>query len=144
MSTLLVQYEGVLQTDRDQPILDGFLLVQSLALGMRLVIATSATEARVAHQLRTEKLTDKIAEVIDRSVDLRPLPLWQRQIEVARTRYPVTMVLTARPEVAEWVVGHGITSLFFAHPGFSRPALRPDIGNRKWSSLVTEMEGRIK
>jgi hypothetical protein len=141
--TILIQYEGVLQTHRDQPILDGFRLVQSLALGHRIVLMTSATEERVMHQLRTEKLQDKIAEVIDKKVDLPPLPLWKRQIEVARSRYGLSLVLTAHPEVAEWVVEHGVSSLFFAHPGFNRPAQRPDQSNRTWVELVEELENRL-
>jgi hypothetical protein len=140
--TVCVFYEGVLQTPRNQPILTGFLLVASLAQGNRVVLATSGSSERVDHQMRTEKLQDKIAEIVDSSLDLPPLPLWQRQIEVLRSRHPVTMVLTAEPFVAEWVLSKGMTSLFFAHPGFSRPAIRPVQGNRDWESLVQELEAR--
>lgn len=141
--TILVHYEGVLQTHRDQPILDGFRLVQALGSGFRIVLMTNGTEARVDHQLRTEKLRDIVPEIIDKRVDLPPLPLWQRQVEVARSRYPISLVITADPKVAEWVVEHGVTSLFFAHPGFSRPAQRPDQSNRSWVELVDELENRL-
>lgn len=140
--TYLVQYEGVLMNQHEQPIMQGFQLIQSLASANRIVLATAGTRARVDHQLRTERLQDAIAEIIDSEVDLAPLPLWQRQIETARSRYPVAYVITPDPAVAEYVVEHGMVSLFFAHPGFSRPAQRPEQGNRDWDSLVAELSAR--
>lgn len=140
--TYLVSYEGVLMNSKDQPIMDGFLLVQTLALGNRIVLTTSGSRARVDHQLRTERLTDKIADVIDESVDLAPQALWKRQIEVARSRWPVSVILTADPQVSEYAIEHGIVSLFFAHPGFSKPAQRPEQGNRTWETLMSELDAR--
>jgi len=139
--TYLVQYEGVLMHD-ETPIMQGFQLIQSLAMANRLVLMTSGTEERVQHQLRTERLQDQVAEVIDSSVGLPPLPLWQRQIEVARSRSPLTYLVTSQPHIAEYAVEHGLVSLFFAHPGFSRPARRPEQGNRDWESLVGELTAR--
>jgi len=142
--TVLVSYEGVLMNWKEQPIRDGFLLAHSLMAGNRLVICTSGTKERVEHQLRTERLQDAISEVIDRSVHMDPLPLWQRQIELARSYWPVSMVLTADPEVAEYAVEHGLVSLFFAHPGFSHPAQRPEQGNRSWEQLTEELDLRLR
>lgn len=140
--TFLVFYEGVLVNSNEQPIMQGFQLIQSLAVGNRIVLATRGPRARVEHQLRTERLQDQIADVIDSSVDLPPLALWKRQIEVARTQFPVSVILTAHPEIAEHAVEHGVVSLFFAHPGFSRPAQRPEVGNRSWDDLVAELSAR--
>jgi hypothetical protein len=140
--TILVFYEGVLQTRRDQPILDGFRLVQSLCMGNRVILATSGTKERVDHQLRTERLQDFIAEIIDNTVDLPPVPLWRRQAELARSRHPISIILASDPMIVEWAVEHGVAGLFFAHPGFSSPAYRPDQGNRTWEDLVAEMEAR--
>lgn len=140
--TILVFYEGVLQSDKDQPILDGFRLVASLAATQRVVLVTRGTEERVEHQLRTERIRDRIADIIDHTVELDPIPLWKRQIEVARSRWPVAMVLTGHPEVAEYAVSHGLVSLFFAHPGFSKPAQRPEQGNRTWEQLTEELDRR--
>lgn len=140
--TYLVFYEGVLMAPRETPILQGFQLVQSLTLGNRIVLVTSGSRARVDHQLRTERLQDKIADVIDETVALSPIPLWQRQIEAARSRWPVAYIVTAEPEIAQYAVEHGMVGLFFAHPGFSRPAQRPEIGNRSWESLTAELAAR--
>jgi len=140
--TYLVFYENVLMNHHEQPIMQGFQLIQSLAGANRIVLATTGSRARVEHQLRTERLQDAIAEVIDESDGLSPMPLWQRQIEVARSRYPVAYIITPQPEVAEYAVDHGLVSLFFAHPGFSRPAQRPEQGNRDWESLVGELQAR--
>lgn len=140
--TILAFYEGVLQNHKEQSVMDGFRLVQSLAMGNRIVLITRGTKARVEHQLRTERLMDAIADIIDNTVSLDPIPLWQRQIEVARSQWPVSMVLTGDPAVAEYAVEHGIVSLFFAHPGFSLPAQRPEQGNRTWDQLTAELDRR--
>lgn len=142
MSTILVFYEGVLQSSRDQPILDGFRLVGSLAIANRVVLVTSGSAERVEHQLKTERLQGQIADIIDRTITLDPIPLWQRQIEVARARWPVSTVITSQPEIAEYAVSHGLVSLFFAHPGFSKPAQRPEQGNRTWEELTDELDRR--
>lgn len=143
MSTILAFYEGVLQQPgKDQPLIDGFRLVQTLALGNRIVLVTSGSTERVEHQLRTERLLDSVAEIIDNSVALEPLPLWTRQIEVARSRWSVSMVLTGDPAVAQYTVERGLVTLFFAHPGFSKPAQRPEQGNRTWEQLTDELDQR--
>lgn len=141
--TILVSYEGVLMNHKEQPIRDGFLLVHSLAQGNRLVITTEGSKARVEHQLRTERLMDSVADVIDETVHLAPLPLWKRQIELARSYWTISTILTAKPEIAEYAVSHGVVSLFFAHPGFSQPPMRPEQGNRSWEELTAELDRRL-
>lgn len=139
--TYLVQYEGVLYTG-STPILQGFQLVQSLAMANRIVIMTSGSRARIEHQLRTERLQDQIADVIDETAHLPPLPLWRRQIEHARNQFPVAYIVTSDPAIAEFAVENGMVGLFFSHPGYSRPAQRPEQGNRSWESLVAELDAR--
>lgn len=140
--TVLAFYEGVLQSKKEQPIIEGFRLLQSLAMGNRIVLVTSGGRDRVEHQLRTERLMDYVADVIDSTVHLDPIPLWQRQIEVARSQWAVSWILTGDPAVAEYAIEHGIVSLFFAHPGFSHPPLRPEQGNRSWDELTAELDRR--
>jgi len=140
--TILVFNEGVLQSSKGQPILDGFRLVQILANTQRVVLVTSGSKELVEHQLRTERLADDIADIIDKSVALEPLPLWARQIEVSRSRWAVSMVVTADPQVAKYTVERGVVTLFFSHPGFSIPAMRPETGNRSWEELVEELDHR--
>lgn len=140
--TVLAFNEGVLQSSKGQPIIDGFRLVQMLSHTERVVLLTSGTAALVEHQLRTERLRDDIADIIDNSVALEPLPLWARQIEVARSRWAVSMLLTADPQVAKFAVERGVVTLFFAHPGFSIPAMRPETGNRSWEELTEELDRR--
>lgn len=140
--TYLVFYEGLMMTPRDQPILDGYRLVQTLGMQDRVLVATDESEARVAHQLRTERIDTVVAEILDDSLDLPPLPLWQRQIEVARSKYLVKTVVTARPEIVLYAIEHGMMTLYFAHPSYSGPAIRPQVGNRTWEQLVEELEAR--
>jgi hypothetical protein len=141
--TILVFYEGVLQVPaKDQPIIDGFRLVQSLADRNRIVLATAGSRERVEHQLRTERLSDYVADVIDSTVNLPPLDLWKRQIEVARSQWSVSWILTGDPKIAEYAVEHGIVCLFFAHPGFSAPPMRPEQGSRSWDELTAELDRR--
>lgn len=142
MSTTLIFYEGIMQASRDRPILEGFRLVSTMCATRRVIIATSGDKSRVVHQLRTEKVQDSIAEVLDRSEHLAPLPLWERQIEVVRSRYPLELVIASDPIIVSWSIGHGIPALLFAHPGFALPAQRPVQGNRNWEELVNELELR--
>lgn len=142
MTTCLCFYEGVLRDARDRPIMEGFRLAQTLAGGTRLVVATSGTREAVERDLRTEHLLDQIVDVLDKTQGLPPTPLWQRQIEVARHRAPITWLVSADPDVVEWAVEHGVLSLFFAHPRLSGPARRPETGNRSWEQLVEELEAR--
>lgn len=139
---IIVMYEGVLRSSTDRPIMDGFLLVQSLAAANRVFIATSGPSEFVAHHLRTERLQDLITDIVDSTSDLPPLPLWQRQIEVLRHEQGATMVVAADPAVVEWAVSRRMVGVLFAHPGFSRPPLRPEQGSRSWESLLQEMEAR--
>lgn len=140
--TCLVFYEGVLMSSQDRPILFGFQLVQSLAASHRIVVLTDGLADRVEHQMRTERLQDHVAEIIDQTVALEPIPLWQRQIEMARSRWAVSFILTSDPRIAEYAIQHGMVSLYFAHPGFSVPAMRPEVGNRNWEELIEELDKR--
>ena len=142
MSVILAFYEGLLANRHDEPIQDGYRLLYSLSEFNRIIVATSGSQERVEHQLKSEKMLTVVSEIIDKTADLPPLPLWERQIEVIRSRYPVSHVLTANPEVAQYAVEHGIVSLFYAHPSFSQPAIRPQVGNRKWEDLVLELDAR--
>lgn len=142
MSAFLAFYEGLLVNRHEEPILDGYRMIQIFGEHNRVVVATSGTAERVEHQMKTEKVLSLVAEVIDESVDLPPLPLWERQIEVVRSRYPISHILTANPEIAQYAVEHGIVSLFYAHPSFSQPAIRPQIGNRSWENLLVELDAR--
>jgi hypothetical protein len=142
VSASLVFYEGVMQTPRNQPILEGFRLVQALAISNRIVVATSGKKERVERQLRTERIQDNIVDVLDAAADLPPLPLWQRQLEIVRSRGPVSLVLAADPTIVQWAVEVGVVALLFAHPGHSGPPIRPVQGNRSWEELLEELEAR--
>lgn len=142
--TVLVFYEGVLQArNKDRPIIDGYRLLRSLSDHMRIVVATSGNKDRVEHQLKVERLTDAVAVVVDESVALEPLPLWHRQIEKARSEYPLSYVVSADPAVIEWVVEHGMIGLLFAHPKHAGPHQRPIHGTKTWDALVDELEARL-
>jgi hypothetical protein len=142
MTTYLAFYEGFLVNKHQEPILASWQMIQILGERNRVVLATSDSRERVEHQLKTERVYQAVTEVIDKTVELSPLPLWQRQIEVARSRYLVTTIIAADPEIAQYAIEHGIVVLFYAHPSFSQPAIRPQVGSRKWESLIEELDSR--
>lgn len=142
MTSCLVFYEGVMRDDRDRPIMEGIWLVRTLAAENRVIIATEQSRELVEHELRNEQLLAQVVDVLDRHLGLPPIPLWQRQIEVARNRGPVVWMLAGDPQIIEWGVSHGMVSLFFAHPRQGGPARRPETSNRSWSSLLDELEVR--
>lgn len=143
MAEILVFREGILRTRRgDRPLRAGFEIVHSLALSNRVIIATSETAELVQDQLRAERLSVTVADVVDKTLALPPLPLWQRQIEYVRTGLPTLMVITDDPDVVEWTLTQRMTAMLFAHPSHAGPALRPAQGNRRWTELVEELEAR--
>ena len=143
MATILCFYEGVMSTG-NRPIFDGQLLVTGMSENNRLVMATSGTADRIDHEMKKIRgLSQRVVEIMDKTLDLPPLTLWQRQIEMARSKWTVSMVLASDPAIIEYAVEHGVVGLFFAHPGFSRPAQRPDQSQRGWKALVNELEARL-
>lgn len=140
--TVLAYAEGLLWSRRDRPILGGFQLLSPLGQSHRLIMATAGTAEVLEHRLRTERLKDQVAEMLDISDGIAGLPLWRRQFEVARSRYPLDFVISADPLVVEWVVDHGVPALFFCHPGFAQAPLRAERGKARWDDLVNEVEAR--
>lgn len=139
---ILMFYEEVLMAPSERPILNGFLLAHTLVAQNRLLIATSGTEEKINHQLRTERLQGQIAEIIDNSVDLPKVPLWRRQIEIARSRGGLDMVITPDPLVMQWLLEQNVLGMLFSHPVHVGKARRPQQGNRSWDELIEEMEAR--
>lgn len=138
----LIFAEGVLWASSDRPILEGFRLVGVVGTTERLVVCTSGPEARLMHQLRTERLQDLVDVILDETEDLPPHPLWKRQFEVARSQGPLSMVITSELERFDWAVEHGIPGLLFAHPRFAAPPRRPEVGARNWEDVLEEVEAR--
>ena len=107
-----------------------------------MLLATTETTPSMERRLRTEGILDNTAIILDNSLDLPPLPLWQRQIEVARVENPTLAVVTDDPAVVEWTLEAGVVALLFAHPGHSGPPRRPQQGSRSWASLLDELGAR--
>lgn len=139
---VLIQGENVLWASKDRPLIEGFRLVQAIGQVERVILSTNYPEQRVMHQLRTERVSDVVAEVMDDRYDLPPHPLWKRHIEMAQSKYGLSMVVTGSPKVMSWATDRRITSLLFAHPKFAHTALRPEQGDRDWMELMEELEAR--
>jgi hypothetical protein len=142
VSTILAYEHGLLWSHKDRPILAGFQLLHNMCLGNRVIVATNNSREALERKLRTERLQDLIADVVDETVSLPPLPIWKRQFELIRSQYSLSMVLTADPEIVSHAIEEMVPSLFFSHPGFAESAKLPVVGARNWENILEELEIR--
>jgi hypothetical protein len=139
MYSALFALEGVLKNDRDAPIGEGRMLLESFKIvHTRVTLMTTGTEAQASHWLRVNKVVvdDIIANdvLVDPEEDLR-----QRQIQVARYRGQVSLVIDSEPTTVAYALSEGLTGILFAHPVFMLPKSRPTGVSRPWAAIEDEM-----
>lgn len=144
--TTLIEFEGILQsTGNNTPILPGRFLLEALRTLGRVVVLTTQSEEYVTQWLWQNKLVvdDLItpAALIDPADNPRI-----RQIQTARTRGLVELVVTTEPAVITWCLNQGVPSLLFAHPEHLIPTSRPghQASRRSWDEIQEELIRRRK
>lgn len=124
--SVLVAFDGVLQTDLGAPLFDGILLTRSLLAGSRVVIASNTPLEEVEHFLRTENITG-VSKVYGETPVLEAL-------REERMQASVSMVFTADPYTALTVAQQGVTICLINASNFVRPDWKP---NRKsWEEIA--------
>ena len=144
MYSALISLEGVLKNDRDAPVGEGRMLLETMKLAhIRMTMLTSGTMARAEHWLRVNMVD--VDDVIANDVLLDPTEdLRQRQIQVARARGQVSMVIDADPEVIAWALSEGLVGLLFVHPALMLPKARPVGVRRPWGAIQDELDRQAK
>jgi hypothetical protein len=138
---ILVDIDGVLKSQKDEPIGTGILMVGTLSVYNSLTFMGSGTEAEIIHWLDGNKVVD-YDRIVDGSVGLVDENLKERQIKFARSRGPVDLFITNDPGLWAFAFDMGIPSVMFGVPSYTRVEFRPDAPKkvRSW----TDIEEAIK
>jgi hypothetical protein len=133
---ILVDIEGVLRNQTGVPVPTGILMVGTLSVYNQLVFMGDETQAEIKYWLDSNKVVDYDL-IIDNSVKLEGEVLAERQITVARSRGPVDLFITNNPSMWAYAFDHGIPSVMFGMPEYTRVEFRPDAPKHKrtWAEI---------
>lgn len=140
---ILVELDGVMRTTDDKIIATGILLYSTLTAYNRMTIMTSMSKPEVERWLATNKIVD-FDLVIDSSVYLEDEDPHTRQIDVARSRGPVDLFITANPNNWVYAFEQGISCVMFGVPAYLRPEFRPDGPKklRSWDKITEAIDAQ--
>jgi len=138
---ILVELDGVLRGQRDEPISMGIIMVAQLAAYNQLIFMTELSEAEAQQWINVNKVVD-YDRLIDSSIRLVDEPLKQRQLKAARANGNIDLVITHDPEFWAYAFEQGIPCMMFGVPSYTRVEFRPDAPKkvRAW----TEIEEAIR
>lgn len=133
---ILVDIEGVLRGKNQEPIGTGILMVSTLSVFNTLTFMCPEEEGAFKHWLDGNKVVD-YDRIIDGSVHLVDEDLKQRQIKLARARGNVDLFITNDPTMWAFAFDHGIPSVMFGVPSYTRVEFRPDAPKniRAWGDI---------
>jgi hypothetical protein len=133
---ILVDIDGVLKGRNDEPISTGVLMVGALSAHNRLIFISSVSEHDTRIWLDVNKIVDYDI-IIDSSYKLVDEDLKQRQVNVARARGGIDMIITNDPTLWTYTFELGIPSSMFAVPSYTRVEFRPDAPKqvRSWTQI---------
>lgn len=133
---ILVDIEGVLKGQKEEPIGTGILMVGTLSVYNSLIFMGQGTESQIKYWLDNNKVVD-YDRIIDGTVSLVNEDLKKRQIKLARSKGPVDLFITNDPELWAFAFDMGIPSAMFAVPSYTRVEFRPDAPKkvRAWNEI---------
>lgn len=139
---ILVDVDSVIRTlGTHQPIQPGIIMTGSLSAFNKLTFITVNNKEDLQRWLDTHSIVD-FDNIIDRSVALLGEDIKERQVQVARTRGTVDLVLTGDPRLWVFAFEQGIPAVMFGAPEYSRVEFRPDAPKkvRAWDDIVTAID----
>lgn len=134
---IVVEIDGVLMGANDAPIATGVLMVGTLTVYNRMTFLSSGSSAETQRWMNQNKVVDYDL-VLDNSVGLEGEDLVERQLNVARTKGPIDLFITANPDHWVYAFNHGIPCVMFGVPAYQRVEFRPDAPKRarSWDNIV--------
>jgi len=138
---ILVDLNGVLRGEKDQPISQGVIMVGSLSSWNRIMLMSALDEGATKYWLDTNKVVD-FDKIIDASAGLVNEELGKRQINFARSLGPVDLFITNDPSLWAYAFEQGIAAVMFGVPKYTRPEFRPDAPKRvrAWDEIEKAIE----
>ena len=133
---ILVELEGVLRGQKDEPIPAGIIITAQLAAHNQIVFMTELSEAEAVQWINVNKIVD-YDMLIDSSLSLVDEPLKHRQLRYARARGNVDLLITNDPSFWAFAFEQGVPAIMFGVPSYTRPEFRPDAPKkvRAWSDI---------
>lgn len=137
---ILVELEGVLRGQKDEPIPAGIIMVAQLAAYNSITFMTELSKAQAEQWINVNKVVD-YDNLIDSSVSLVGEELSQRQMKVARSKGTVDLFMTNNPVNWAKAFEQGIPSIMFGVPSYTRLEFRPDAPKkvRAWNEIEAEI-----
>jgi len=138
---ILVDLEGVLKGDKDQPISQGIVMVGSLSAWNKITLISPLNAEQTRQWLDVNKIVD-FDKVIDSSVGLVGEDLGERQVNHARSLGAIDLFITNSPTLWAYTFNQGIASVMFGLPSYTRPEFRPDAPKRlrAWNDIEKAVE----
>jgi hypothetical protein len=138
---ILVDIDGVLKGQNDDPIGTGILMIGALSAYNQILFMSSEKENVIEQWLNINKIVD-FDRIIDSSVYLEGENLKERQIKFARSRGSIDLFITNDPTIWAYAFEQGIPSIMFGVPSYTRVEFRPDAPKRVRS--WTDIEEAVK
>lgn len=135
MSTAIIALEGVLKTETGDPIPEGIKLYRILAEHYRVVIASDMDFEHTEHWLKTNLIIG-YSDIYDTRYFFEGQDLRQRQIDIAKSKGKVSIVIDPDADRCAYALSCGIAAVMFASPRFVRTS-RPV---KPWKDLTEEVE----
>jgi hypothetical protein len=138
---ILVDLEGVLKGDKDQPISQGIVMVGSLSAWNKITLISPLERQQTEQWLNVNKIVD-FDNIIDSRVNLVGEDLGERQVNHARSLGAIDLFITNNPSLWAYAFNQGIASVMFGAPSYTRPEFRPDAPKRlrAWNDIEKAIE----
>lgn len=138
---ILVDLDGVLRGQEDEPIRNGILMYAALAAYNRVTIMSPLSQAETIDWMDANKVVDYDA-IVDNTVWLPDEDPKQRQVNFARASGGIDILITNDPALWAYAFDLGIASVLFGLPKYTRAEFRPDAPKkvRSWDSIIEAVE----
>lgn len=145
MGLVLISLDDVLRSHLGQPISDGSTLYRAMCEVSRVGVVLDDLDLETGRGwLRRAGLVDHV-EVIPGDPRFEGPALRIFQIERARARDAVSMLIDGSPANIAAALKLGVTGLLFSQPKYMRPDFRPDAFKtiKTWDQIQAELDEQI-
>jgi len=138
---ILVEIDGVLRDQNEQPIPTGIILVSTLIVHNQITFLSSMDRSKTEQWLDIHKIIN-YDNLVDSSVALAGEDLAKRQIDYARSLGGVALFVTGNPYLWSYAFDQGLAAVMFGMPSYIRPEFRPDAPKkiRAWDEIEKSIE----
>lgn len=138
---ILVDINGVIKSQNDEPIGTGIVMVGTLSVYNTLTLMSSDRLDVTKNWLDIHKVVE-FDEIIDSRVHLEGEKLAERQLRHARSKGPIDLFITNDPAMWAFAFDQGIPSVMFGVPSYTRVEFRPDAPKRvrSWTEIEDAVE----